>query len=63
MDNNLDQLKGKIKQAAGDLTDDKDLVKEGRNDERAGRVKESLGKVEDRLDDAVDSVKNKLNDD
>lgn len=63
MDKDLDQLKGKIKQAAGDLTDDKDLAKEGRNDERAGRVKEALGGVKDRLDDAVDKVKAKVNDD
>jgi uncharacterized protein YjbJ (UPF0337 family) len=63
MDKDLDQLKGKIKQAAGDLTDNRDLVKEGRNDERAGRVKESLSNVKAHLDDAVDKVKAKLNDD
>jgi uncharacterized protein YjbJ (UPF0337 family) len=62
MDKDLDQAKGKIKQAVGDLTDDRELAKEGRNDEFAGRVKEGLGNAKDKLDDAVDKVKDKLND-
>jgi uncharacterized protein YjbJ (UPF0337 family) len=63
MDKDLDQAKGKIKQAVGDLTDDRQLAKEGRNDERAGKVKEGMANVKDRLDDAVDKVKDKLSDD
>ena len=42
MDKDLDQAKGRIKQAAGALTDDRDLEKEGRRDERAGKVKDCL---------------------
>ena len=57
---NVDQAKGKIKQAAGDLTDDKDLRKEGQRDEQAGKVKEVLHDAKEKLDDAVDAVKDKL---
>ena len=33
---NKDQVKGKVKQAVGDLTDNEDLKKEGKADEKAG---------------------------
>ena len=59
---NFDQAKGKIKQAAGDLTDDPELHKEGQRDEQAGKLKEALGKAKDKLDDAVDKVRDKAND-
>ena len=44
-----DEAKGRIKEAAGDLTGDKDLENEGKADKAGGTVK-----------DAVDSVKDKL---
>ena len=60
MDNDLDQAKGRIKQAAGDLTDNDDLKREGKVDENAGKAKEGLEKAKDKLGDAVDSIKDKL---
>jgi uncharacterized protein YjbJ (UPF0337 family) len=60
MDNDMDQAKGKIKQAAGDLTGDKDLKREGKADEAAGKAKEGLENAKDKLGDAVDSIKDKL---
>src|SRR4051812_17339091 len=33
---NMDDIKGKAKEAAGDLTDDKDLQREGKVDQAAG---------------------------
>lgn len=60
MDNDMDQAKGKVKQAVGDLTDNSDLKREGRTDEHAGKAKEFLGDVKDKLDDAVDSIKDRL---
>ena len=48
MDKDLDQAKGKIKQAAGDLTGDRKLHNEGRKDETAGKAKEALGNVKAR---------------
>lgn len=60
MSGNSDQAKGRIKQAAGDLTDNKDLEREGERDETAGKAKEFIGDAKEKLDDAVDSVKKKL---
>jgi uncharacterized protein YjbJ (UPF0337 family) len=44
-----DQAKGRIKQAVGDLTDDKDLKREGKVDEGAGKVKDAVDTVKDKL--------------
>jgi uncharacterized protein YjbJ (UPF0337 family) len=44
-----DQTKGRIKEAVGDLTDDKDLKREGKVDQAAGKVKEAVDKVKDKL--------------
>ena len=57
-----DELKGRVKEAAGDLTGDRDLKNEGKVDRAAGAVKDKLGVVKDKLEDAVDSVKDKLHD-
>lgn len=57
---NKDQAKGKVKQAAGDLTDNEDLKKEGKADEQAGKIKEFLEDVKDKADDVVDKVKDKI---
>ena len=61
-DSNLDQAKGRVKQAAGDLTGDDELRREGKVDETAGKVKEGLDTGADKLRDAVDKVKDKLTD-
>ncbi len=61
MDSDFDQAKGKIKQAAGVLTDDDKLRAQGENDEKAGKVKEVIETGKDKLDDAVDAVKDRLN--
>jgi uncharacterized protein YjbJ (UPF0337 family) len=58
MAGNFDQTKGKIKQAMGDLTDDKELKREG--DEHAGKVKEFVEDRKDNVEDAIDKVKDKL---
>jgi uncharacterized protein YjbJ (UPF0337 family) len=60
MDKNLDQVKGKLKQAAGDLAGDDELRREGKVDERAGNAKERLDKAKDKLTDVIDDVKEKL---
>lgn len=56
----FEQAKGKVKQAAGDLTDDDELRREGKADESAGKAKEKLADVKDKADDLVDRVKDKL---
>jgi uncharacterized protein YjbJ (UPF0337 family) len=56
---NKDQVKGKVKQAVGDLTGNEDLRREGKADEKAGEVKEFVEGVKDKADDLVDTVKDK----
>jgi uncharacterized protein YjbJ (UPF0337 family) len=63
MDNDLDQAKGKVKQAVGDLTDDKDLKKEGKADENAGKAKEFLENAKDKGEDLIDKVKDRFSKD
>jgi uncharacterized protein YjbJ (UPF0337 family) len=57
----MDQMKGRVKQAAGDLADDGDLKREGERDEAAGKVKDKVDDVKDTVDDAIDKVKDKAN--
>jgi uncharacterized protein YjbJ (UPF0337 family) len=53
MANNMDDLKGRVKEAAGDLTGDKDLKNEGKVDKATGAVKEKVGEVADKVKDVV----------
>jgi uncharacterized protein YjbJ (UPF0337 family) len=62
-DGTTDDLKGRVKEAAGDLTDDKDLKREGQTDRASGKVKDAIEDVEDKAEDVVDSVKDKLHKD
>jgi uncharacterized protein YjbJ (UPF0337 family) len=55
MSEKTDEAKGRVKEAAGDLTDDKELKREGKMDQAGATVKEKTG-------DAVDAVKDKAND-
>ena len=59
MSGEFDQAKGRVKQAAGDLTDDEELRREGQADEAGGKVKEALDDAKDKLSDAVDKVRDK----
>jgi uncharacterized protein YjbJ (UPF0337 family) len=43
------ELKGKVKQAHGDLTDDDLKYEEGKDDELLGRLQQKLGKSKDEL--------------
>lgn len=49
MVDNLDDLKGRTKEAAGDLTDDDDLKREGKIDQGKGQVKEAVDKIADKF--------------
>jgi uncharacterized protein YjbJ (UPF0337 family) len=52
-DGTADDLKGRVKEAGGDLTDDKDLKREGKIDRASGAVKDKVGDASDKLKDAV----------
>jgi len=56
----FDNAKGKAEEALGDVTDDKDMKREGKTDQAAGNVKDKLGNLKDMAEDAVDKVKDKL---
>ena len=60
MGENLDQAKGRVKQAAGDLTDNDSLKREGKADELGGKVKGLVDDLKDKANDAVDAVKDKI---
>ena len=53
MSGEMDKIKGKAKQAAGDLSGNDDLRREGKLDEAAGKVKDAVSKVADTLKDAL----------
>jgi uncharacterized protein YjbJ (UPF0337 family) len=55
-----DDLKGRAKEAAGDLTDNDDLKREGKVDRASGKAKGVLGDLKDKAEGAVDTVKDKL---
>jgi len=57
---NKDQVKGRMQKAVGDLTDNKDLHKQGAANERVGKAKDVLQGVKDRGDHVIDIVKEKL---
>ncbi|HEX2707324.1 MAG TPA: CsbD family protein [Solirubrobacterales bacterium] len=52
-DRKVDEAKGRAKQAAGSLTDNKELKNEGKADQTASSVKE-------KFEHAVDAVKERL---
>ncbi len=60
MSSNIDDAKGRIKEAAGDLTGDKDLKREGKADQAGAKVKDFAEKAKDKVDDAVDSLKDRF---
>ena len=54
-DGTLDDAKGRIKQAAGDLTGDDGLKREGKVDQATGTVKDAVGDAADMVKDVVGS--------
>jgi uncharacterized protein YjbJ (UPF0337 family) len=52
-DGTKDDVKGRVKEAAGDLTDDKGLKNEGKVDRATGSVKDKVGDAGDKVKDAV----------
>ena len=53
MGGKLDQVKGRIKEAAGVLTADDRLKQEGKLDQRVGKVKGQVERLVDRVKDAL----------
>ena len=55
-----EEYKGKVKEAAGDLTDNKDLKAEGKQDQASSSVKQTIDDAAGKAKDAAQSVKDKL---
>jgi uncharacterized protein YjbJ (UPF0337 family) len=49
-----DEVKGRAKKAAGDLTDNERLQREGRADKASGKVKRNLESIKDKAENLVD---------
>jgi uncharacterized protein YjbJ (UPF0337 family) len=60
MDANTNDVKGRAKEAIGDLTDDPDLKREGKVDRASGKAKDVVEDVKDKAEDAIDKVTDKL---
>jgi uncharacterized protein YjbJ (UPF0337 family) len=52
-DGTTDDLKGRAKKAAGELTDDESLKNEGRVDRASGSVKDKVGDAADKAKDVI----------
>jgi uncharacterized protein YjbJ (UPF0337 family) len=63
MDINTDQAKGKVKEAAGDLTGNDKLKSEGKADQAAGDAKKVVNDVADKAEELVDKVKDAVHKD
>jgi uncharacterized protein YjbJ (UPF0337 family) len=50
---NEDEVKGRIKEAAGDLTGEKELKREGKVDQAAGKTKDAVDNASDKAKDAL----------
>jgi uncharacterized protein YjbJ (UPF0337 family) len=56
-----DEAKGRMKEAAGDLTDDDDLKAEGKVDKASGRLKDKIDDVKDKVEEGIDKVRDRFN--
>ncbi len=53
MSGKADELKGRVKEAAGAMADDDELRREGKVDQAAGKTKKAAERVIDKVKDAV----------
>ena len=59
-DGAVDKAKGRIKEAAGAITDDDELREEGKLDQAVGKVKDAAGKVADKVRDAIKDARDRI---
>jgi uncharacterized protein YjbJ (UPF0337 family) len=53
MSGKSDEMKGRVKEAAGAVTDDEKMKREGKIDQAAGKTKQAAEKVVDKAKDAI----------
>lgn len=60
LEGKTEKVKGKVKQAAGDLTDDEQLHDEGVADEAAGEVQDTFGRGKRKVGEAIEDLGDKI---
>ena len=60
MSPNTDDLKGRAKEAVGDLTDNDEMKREGKADRAVGKAKELIDDIGDKAKELVEEVKDKI---
>lgn len=53
---NWNQIKGKLKEEYGELTDNDLAYKEGKEDQLIGRIQEKTGKTKQEIKDFIDNL-------
>lgn len=59
-DGTFDDMKGRAKEAAGDLTGNENLQREGKVDRASGWAKDRLEDAKDKVDEVKEKVQDKL---
>ena len=60
LEGKAEALKGRVKQAAGDLAGDQDLHDEGVVDEAAGKTQETIGRGRRNVGEAIEDIGNAI---
>ena len=60
LENKFDEIKGSVKEGLGKLTGDKSLEGEGLAEQVVSKVKEAAEGAKETVENAIDSVKDKL---
>lgn len=61
MEGKADIAKGRIKEAAGAVTDDEQLRKEGQADQAVGKAKGAVEKASDKVKEVADAAADRVN--
>ncbi len=62
LEGKAEALKGKVKQAAGDLTDNEQLKNEGVADEAAGDTQDAIGRARRKTGEFIEDIGEKIKD-
>ena len=55
-----EEMKGRVKEAAGDLLDNDELQREGKLDQGSGKLKQKVDDAKDAIDDGIDKVTDRV---
>jgi uncharacterized protein YjbJ (UPF0337 family) len=56
-----DDMKGRAKEAVGDLTDDERLQREGERDQAAGKLKNKVNDAKNWVEEKIDHARHRAN--